>query len=477
MKGEKIMLKQRKFLWMVIFGFVSLIMLAACGSDANSNGKNNNDNNNNDPVNNLVVNNDNNNQDMEEDIIPEDIELNFFYPDEWVEELFVEQIKEPIEEAFSHITLNYVGVNQPLEEYIANGVFPDIIFLGNPSGMQNYIDHELTMDQTELMEKHGFDLDRIESSLVAESRLFAQGNLYTIPYTRGATVTHYNKEIFDLFGVDYLTDDMTWDEVIDVALKLTGEVDGTQYIGMQVPYASIMLDQRGILKVDPETDEPLYMSDEYMPLYQKYLEKMDRIYSNIPGAIPEEGDDRDPSVGPFMEDRNVAINPIWSQVPEFSKDEKFDFDIVTYPVWDDMPNTSRPSRSGNIGVAATSEHPDEAFKALAHLFTDEVQAFVASQGRASVLVDQSINDEHYLRELVEERPWMEDMNLSAHTKHGYPTNVDVMSDFEEFGYAPLEERLLDGDDINTILREAQEHAKASIEDAMGKDASSEGGGP
>src|SRR5699024_5763762 len=123
-----------------------------------------------------------------------------------------------------------------------------ILFVGNPSSLATYEEHEVTMDMSELIEKHDFDLDRIEPSLLEESRMFGDGELYTLPYTRGATVLHYNKDIFDLFGVDYPTDDMTWDEVIELASKVTGEKNGVEYYGLQTPYASIMLDQRGIPK-------------------------------------------------------------------------------------------------------------------------------------------------------------------------------------------------------------------------------------
>lgn len=406
----------------------------------------------------------NNDAGASEDDPIENITLNIVYPEAWEEKRFNEEIKEPVEAAFPHIKLKYL--DQPIEDLLAKKIMPDIIFLGNPSGLPNFTEHGLTMDMSDLIEKHNFDLSRIEPSLLAESRMFADGKLYTLPYTRGATVLHYNKDIFDMFGVDYPKDDMTWDEIIDLAAKLTGEKNGVHYYGLQIPYASIMLDQRGVPKVDPETDEPAYTSEKYMPLYQEYLRKMERVYS-IPGNVPEGDDDRDPSIGPFFGDRNVAMNPIWSQVELFSEDEDFNFDVVTYPVWKDRPGISRPSRSGNIGVAASSEHPDEAFKVIAYLFTDDVQRATARKGRASSLADPAINDD-FLGDLIEERPWMEDLNIDALTKHSYPTDLDHFSPYEEDAYAALEERLLDGVDINTILREAQEETETLVKEAKEK---------
>lgn len=400
-----------------------------------------------------------------EELIQEDITLNFLYPPEWQEERFNEEIKKPVEEAFPHITLNYV--DEPIEDLLAKKIMPDIIFLGNPSGLPTYTEYELTMDMSELIEKHGFDLSRIEPSLLAESRMFADGKLYTLPYTRGSTVLHYNKDIFDAFGVEYPKDDMTWEEIIDLAAKVTGERNGVQYYGLQTPYASIMLDQRGVPLVDPETDEPTYTSEKYMPIYQEYLSMMERVYS-LPGSVPDSEDGRDPSIGPFFEDRNIAMNPIWSQVEHFSADESFNFDIVTYPVWKDRPGITRPSRAGNVGVAATSRYPDEAFKVVAYLFTDEVQRATAQRGRASSLADPSINEDH-LKLLIEERPWMENMNIAALTKHSFPTDMERISKYENFAGASLEARLLDGVDINTILREAQEEAETNVKEAKAKE--------
>lgn len=438
-----------KRIFVFMTGIILIVALAACNSEE-STGK--------DKDNNEKENNENK---IEEAV--EDIELNFVYPEAWEEKRFNEEIKEPVEKEFPHITLNYVA--DDIEDLLTKKIMPDIIFVGNPGTLTSYEEYEVLMDMSDLIEKHDFDLDRIEPSLIAESRIFANGDLYTLPYTRGATVMHYNKDIFDLFGIEYPTDDMTWNEVIELAAKVTGEKDGQQYYGLQVPYASIMLDQRGVPKVDPDTDVPTYTSDEYMPLYHEYLEKMENIY-DIPGNEQQaEDDDRDPSVGPFFGDRNVAMNPIWSQVEVFSEDEGFNFDIVTYPTWEDRPGISRPSRSGNVGVAASSEHPDEAFKVVAYLFSDEMQRSIARKGRASSLVDPTINEE-YLGDLIDERPWMEDMNLEALTKHEFPTDIEYYSEFEEDAYAPLEEKLLEGMDINTILREAQEHAETGVLEAQ-----------
>ncbi|MBO0994745.1 ABC transporter substrate-binding protein [Bacillus sp. SD088] len=435
-----------KFIIINLLGIMLILVLTACKSGRGA------------------VKSETDNVEASEDNPVEDITLNVVYPDAWEEKRFNEEIKEPVEREFPHIKLKYL--DQPIEDLLAKKIMPDIIFLGNPSGLPNFTEHGLTMDMSELIEKHDFDLNRIEPSLLAESRMFADGNLYTLPYTRGITVLHYNKDIFDMFGVDYPKDDMTWDEIIDLAAKLTGEKNGVHYYGLQIPYASIMLDQRGVPKVDPETDEPTYTSEKYMPLYQEYLRKMERVYS-IPGNVPEGDDDRDPSIGPFFGDRNVAMNPIWSQVELFSEDEGFNFDIVTYPNWKDRPGISRPSRSGNIGVASSSAHPDEAFKVIAYLFTDEIQRTTARKGRASSLADPTINDD-YLGDLIEERPWMEELNIDAMTKHSYPTDLDRFSPYEEDAYAGLEERLLDGVDINTILREAQEEAETAVKEAKEK---------
>lgn len=49
------------------------------------------------------------------------------------------------------------------------------------------------------------------------------GSIYAIPKDYDGIGLFYNKAIFDEMGVDYPTDDMSWDELKDLATKTTND--------------------------------------------------------------------------------------------------------------------------------------------------------------------------------------------------------------------------------------------------------------
>jgi multiple sugar transport system substrate-binding protein len=64
-----------------------------------------------------------------------------------------------------------------------------------------------------------------------------QDELYMLPKDFSSMGVYYNKKIFDEYGVDYPTDDWTWDEFLSIAQELTKDTDGdgvTDLYGVQL---------------------------------------------------------------------------------------------------------------------------------------------------------------------------------------------------------------------------------------------------
>lgn len=409
----------------------------------------------------------------EQNAEPEPITLKFLHSHGLDEEGFNKEYKDPIEKEFPYITIERIDSGD-LSEVIAKGEIPDIYFVENPIHIMNkYVENELAMDMSELIDKHDFDLSRIEPNILAEHRAYSDGNLYTIPLSRGMTALHYNKDIFDLFGVEYPTDDMTWEEVISLAEKVTGERDGVQYHGLQPAFPNMLLEQLELPFVDPDTDESTILSDEYGDEFVRVLQTMEQIAS-IPGNMPEESPvdtflfdwgER------FISDRNVAMLPLWQLIEWFSSDDTMNFDVVTYPEWEGRPGINRPSLAYSLGVTQTSEYPDEAFKVIAYLLSDEKQMEWAKMSQASSLTDPAIN-EHLFEQLINERPSVGDLNLQALTKQTPAAGNERYSIYNILAadqYQPmLRELIEEGKDINTVLREADEEITILLEDEKAK---------
>ena len=53
-----------------------------------------------------------------------------------------------------------------------------------------------------------------------------EGDMYAFPWAVVTCISYYNKRIFDEAGVPYPTQDWTWDEMRDLAIKLSKDTDG-----------------------------------------------------------------------------------------------------------------------------------------------------------------------------------------------------------------------------------------------------------
>lgn len=70
----------------------------------------------------------------------------------------------------------------------------------------------------DFMKKDNFDLSIYKG---AAEQLQYNGVSYALPYRNDWYVLYYNKDLFDAAGVEYPSNDMTWEEYYDLAAKMT----------------------------------------------------------------------------------------------------------------------------------------------------------------------------------------------------------------------------------------------------------------
>ncbi len=215
---------------------------------------------------------------------PEDFEpVTLLMMTHWDDGQFAHHFKNHLEEKYPHITLEHVRATKDEieEEVFAKNLQPDIIMT---SVDDYYLDMDLLLDLNPLIELFNFDLERLDPSIVNYlEEMSNDGELNGLPFVRPEYALVYNPDIFDLFGVDYPTDDMTWEEVIELARQVTGERDGVQYRGLHPGLPGLfdfMLRQvEDAQLVDPETHEPMIEQNE---AFKMYLQRLEVVYS-IPG--------------------------------------------------------------------------------------------------------------------------------------------------------------------------------------------------
>src|SRR5690625_4140316 len=260
------------------------------------------------------------------------------------EETFLEEFKEPIENEFPNVTIEHIPImpyKSSLEEQFADGVVLDILLAPDFRYLPVYNEVELAYDMTEFIEMYQFDLDRYDQNFLDIVRSYSpDGELWGLPYMQNKGALHYNKEIFDLFGVEYPTDDMTYEEIFDLAKLVTGERDGTYYTGMVMPSPDrYLFPPLGLTLLDPETDEPRYLEE---PAFQNIFEVYKEVHELQEEPTDPHGDGAYPK---FITDQTLAMLPMYFLGLEWTglldaQDSGLDWDIVTFPKWEGQGDIS-----------------------------------------------------------------------------------------------------------------------------------------
>lgn len=437
----------RKLTALLTFILIALLALG-CASESNSNNENKSQNEAEDP--------------SEREPVTLRMSAN-----QYGEEEFNKFFKEPIENAYPHITLErdeaHVSAGS-VEELILADELPDLIQTTS-SSTPHLSETGIITDLEPFVEKDNFDLSNLRPE--AYEQIFLYGELVddvTIPWFP-VSLDHnsmiYNKDIFDKFGVDYPEDGMTWDEVIELAKQLTQEEDGVQYKGLATMPVYVVASQLSSEYVDPETKEVLVDSEEWV----KTFELLKEIHT-IPG--------NEDAIGwpNIFEDQTIAMHPrvnVYEQVDiEADVVSSVDWDIVQYPSYADNPDVAARAPAHVVILSSMTDHPEDAFLAMTALLSHEAQQ-IASEHMTVPVVDDRELEEHFGKNF----PAFADKNTDAIFK-GSPAPLATPTLYNATAEGMMndafaEQVLEKGLDINTALRIAKEEVEEFVKDTQSRE--------
>jgi multiple sugar transport system substrate-binding protein len=313
---------------------------------------------------------------------------------EYSEERFLKEIAEPVEKKFPHIKLQYRAEDPNLV-----GAIPDIHLLHSPSIYQ-LIESKLCMDLREL-EKCSVDLDSFETGLLSYG-YGHEGELFAVPYNNAMEYPlFYNKDIFDRFGAPYPRDGMTWSEIIELAPQVTGDIEGTHYYGLDAADYALMKMQLSASILDPLTGQAAVNKG----CWKKIAHTLKAIYAIKGNRLPE----RSRALrfnGYFVRDQVVAMGVICA-VCFGEADLNFNWDIVSYPVFDDSCAPNLWS-SMLLSISSSSENKDTALEIVSYLVSDEFQRINCKNG-----IMTSLNKQDIQQHFGEHMPIYRNKNIRA----------------------------------------------------------------
>jgi len=285
-------------------------------------------------------------------------------------------------------------------------VIPDIGYSVNVADYrQGFLPNDLARDITDLAAAAGFDLNQFDPGMLQTIRNLGGGKLIGLPNTTNPLVLFYNKDIFDAFGVDYPKDGMTWDEVYELAQKVTGEVNGQTYIGFGSFHSFVFnMNPQSLPQIDPETGQASVNNEEF----KKLVENLLRFY-RLPGVADgynPEGTGNDDLVR-FYEKKDVAM--IVSLLSSVNRPGFLDlnWDMVTAPTFPELPGVGYQDGINFNFISKQSEHPEEAFRALAEYYSEENQIELAKLMIVTPLKNEKV------RQALGQAPQLQGKNINA----------------------------------------------------------------
>lgn len=290
------------------------------------------------------------------------------------EEIFEKQIGQHLKKKFPDITIKHVHWDKGREykDLIAAGTIPDIIIDNARMNLQRYIiKNDLHYDMTDLIKKFNFDTTKLNPAAMAQMKnVTPEGKLYGLPFQLSDFVLFYNKDIFDKFGVDYPKDGMTYDEIYELAKKLT-RVEGEntykgfqQHPGLYMNYNQLSL-------------SPLSLTEDKAELntegWKRLVDNMRRFYE-----IPA---NQFTSVDDFPKGKMaMTVHVSEKMIQWYEQNKNLNFDIAAMPSFPDVPNTKAQPNMYSAYITKQSTKKDLAFQVIAYLLSEEMQVEFAKEG-------------------------------------------------------------------------------------------------
>jgi multiple sugar transport system substrate-binding protein len=374
-----------------------------------------------------------------------------------------------LEKKFPHITFQYQmsGTGATINDLVAQKKIPDIMRIDVPGMKAKYLDLGLAYGLDSLVKTGKYDLKRFDPVFIQEMvNAGRTGELYGLPVPPYfPLVLYYNKTLFDQFGVPYPKDGMSWDDIYELAKKMTRSEGGAVYRGFSASVTAMLRDNPYSLPIlDPSGDQ-LADPEKWKAMFQN----LKRFYDIPNNAMEKNATEEINAFGKGKVAMMGNQHNIYLTIPP-----EINWDIVSYPTLEGAPKLMGQRGPAYWAITRQSEHKEEAFQVIAEMLADDVQLADSKNGIPTTLVDPEIK-----KALGQTHPLYSQKNMKA--VHTYPPTAptpkrkaeltDVLGRTQEAIIFEAFQKLANNEaDLNTALRQADERLKqeVALEKSKGK---------
>lgn len=285
----------------------------------------------------------------------------------------------PFYEMYPYITVETQILPPPevgtkLQTSLAGGAPPDIVQGISVGDAYKFSDSGQFLDLTPLAEADGFDWQNYFDTANIEF-YNKNGRLECIAESSDTRTLAYNKTMFDAAGLDYPTDDWTWDDLLEAAKALTIDTDGDGQID-QWGFATHTWDFQPWIwaaggSLFNEDYSEILITDPVVKETMQFLVDLQYEHGVWP---PQEVSATFPEIG-FMFAQNQLAMYTARWIPDtvffFAGIEEFEWDVVMMPMHPETGLRAAGKGGGCIGAFAATEHPEETYLVWKWMTSDE----------------------------------------------------------------------------------------------------------
>nr|WP_249306284.1 sugar ABC transporter substrate-binding protein [Lederbergia citrea] len=298
-----------------------------------------------------------------------------------------EDLAEKVTEKYPEITVKlqtsaFSGYYEKLTTQITSGTAPDIMAL-QATRTASFAPYNAFAPLDSFFEKTPeFDVEDVEKSILDA---FSYNNeTLLVPYDFGPLILYYNKDIFDQYGVDYPKDDMSWDEFVETAKKVTQDTNkdgkpdtyGFAFSTSFNQFIPWILNNGGHYLNEDDT-KSLIQEREATEAIQ-FLG--DLIYKDKVAMPNSDPGNLDFDTENFYSGKvAMIVGGPWNFGNVYSK-AQFKWDIATIPAGTAGPVTT--VNGSGFGINAKSGNKDAAWKALSVILGKEGIDYLVESGRS-----------------------------------------------------------------------------------------------
>ena len=272
------------------------------------------------------------------------------------------------------------GYEEKLVTLIAGGVTPDVVLVEE----EPYITFARAGAFLDLTDRFERDLDPREYNQVALRFQNVDGRYYALPWDIGLGIMFHNTTLLDEAGLSLPPVDLTWDEFLENALKLTRDRNGDGRIdqwgtmvapGFRGTSIYFIWGSGGDLVDDPANPTRVTVTESAALRGLQFITDLVHRYNVAPApGTPQ----------PNFVRGNLGMlrNGTWAFAQYRTSITDFNWDVTYWPRHSDVPQSGGYLGPDNIAIGSTTQHPDEAWEFVKFVIGPEGQEILGRGGRS-----------------------------------------------------------------------------------------------